>query len=325
MARTARSLPSLDHLRGFEAAARRLSFTAAADELFVTQSAVSRQIKSIEDRIGVALFVRRNRGLRLTEAGDTLFRAVSAAFAQLGDALDRLRATQATRTLNITASVAFSALWLVPRLHRFRKRRPDIDVRLSATSELLDLDRDGIDVAVRYCAPEAAPAEAVKLFGVDVVPVCAPSLARDRSRPLRQPQDLAGQVLLHYDDSSHPMPWHAWSTWLEAAGVPDLTPAGALHFSHLDHAIRAAIDGEGVALGIRSVLRDQFAAGQLVMPFARVSPANRGYFAIIAPRARSRAEAREFVDWLLLEADEGAAPPQPRQPRLRAGRRPRWH
>jgi DNA-binding transcriptional LysR family regulator len=310
-------------LRGFEAAARRLSFTAAAGELFLTQSAVSRQIKTIEDRIGVALFVRRNRGLKLTEAGDTLFRAVSAAFAQLGEALDRVQATQATRTLNITASVAFSALWLVPRLHRFRRRQPNIDVRLSATSELLDLDRDRIDVAVRYCAPEAAPAEAVKLFGGDVVPVCAPSLARDRSHPLRRPQDLAGHVLLHYDDPSHPMPWHAWSTWLEAAGVPDLIPAGALHFSHLDHAIRAAIGGEGVALGIRSVLRDQFAAGQLVMPFGRMSPANRGYFAIIAPRARSRVEAREFVDWLVLEADEGAAAPQPKRRKGGSGSRQR--
>jgi DNA-binding transcriptional LysR family regulator len=204
--------------------------------------------------------------------------------------------------------VAFSALWLVPRLHRFRRRRPDVDVRLSATSTLLDLERDRIDVAVRYCAPESAPRDAVKLFSGDVVPVCSPSVARDRSRPLRRPQDLARHVLLHYDDPTHPMPWHAWSTWLEAAGVPDLTPAGAVHFSHLDHAIRAAIDGEGVALGVRSVLRDQFASGTLVMPFARTSPANRGYFALVAPKARSRPEAKEFVDWLLFEAGDGAEP-----------------
>jgi len=306
MSRPPRALPSLDLLRGFEAAARRLSFTAAAEELFVTQSAVSRQIKTIEDRIGVPLFVRRNRGLQLTEAGETLYSTVSGALSQLSAAIERLRAVQLPRTLNITASVAFSALWLVPRLHRFRKRRPDVDVRLSATSELLDLERARIDIAVRYSAPEAAPPDAVKLFGADVVPVCAPSVARDRSRPLKRPQDLARHVLLHYDDPVRPMPWHAWSTWLEAAGVPDLKPAGALHFSHLDHAVLAAVDGEGVALGIRSMLGDLFADGGLVMPFARISPANRGYFAIVAPKARSRPEARDFVDWLLLEAGEGA-------------------
>jgi DNA-binding transcriptional LysR family regulator len=299
------SLPPLDFLRGFEAAARHLSFTAAAGELFITQSAVSRQIKALEERIGVTLFVRRNRGLALTEAGEALYRAIGSALGQIGEAIARAQASQRGPTLNVTASVAFSALWLVPRLPRFRAFRPDTDVRLSATSHVLDLDRDHIDVAIRYCAPQSAPAGAVRLFGGEVVPVCAPSVAADPARPLRQPADLAAHVLLHYEDPLHPLPWHAWSTWLEAAGVPGLRTAGALHFSHLDHAIQAAVAGEGIALGIRPVLRDLFVRGELVMPFARISPANRGYFALIAEHARNRQEARQFVEWLREEVAAG--------------------
>lgn len=300
-----RALPQLDFLRGFEAAARHLSFTDAATELFITQSAVSRQIKALEERIGVPLFVRRNRGLALTEPGEMLYRAVSHALGQIAEAIDRAQASQRGPTLNITASVAFSALWLVPRLPRFRELRPDVDVRLSATSQVLDLDRDHLDIAIRYCAPNAAPEGAVRLFGADVVPVCAPGLAADPRRPLRKPEDLAAHVLLHYDDPSHPMPWHAWSTWLEAAGVAGLRTAGALHFSHLDHAIRAAVAGQGIALGTREVLGDLFARGDLIMPFAQTSPANRAYFALIADRAKSRAEARQFVDWLRQEVEAG--------------------
>jgi DNA-binding transcriptional LysR family regulator len=301
-----KSLPQLDFLRGFEAAARHLSFTEAAAELFITQSAVSRQIKALEERIGVALFIRRNRGLALTEPGEALFRAVRQALNQIADAIQRAQDSQRGPTLNITASVAFSALWLVPRLPRFRALRPDVDVRLSATSQVLDLDRDHLDIAIRYCAPQTAPAGAVRLFGADVVPVCAPGLAADPARPLRKPQDLAAHVLLHYDDPAHRMPWHAWSTWLEAAGVAGLRTAGALHFSHLDHAIQAAVAGEGVALGAREVLRDLFVRGELVMPFAQISAANRAYFALIAERARARDEAEQFVDWLRQEAEAGS-------------------
>lgn len=315
------ALPTLDFLRGFEAAARHLSFTAAAAELFITQSAVSRQIKALEERIGVALFVRRNRGLALTEAGEVLYRAIAGALSQIGEAIERARASQRGPTLNVTASVAFSALWLVPRLPRFRSLRPDVDVRLSATSHLLDLDRDHIDVAIRYCAPQSAPPGAVKLFGADVVPVCAPSLVADPARPLRKPEDLAAHVLLHYDDPVHPMPWQAWSTWLEAAGVPGLRTAGALHFSHLDHAIQAAVAGEGVALGVRPVLRDLFVRGELIMPFARVSPANRGYFALVAEHARSRAEPAQFVQWLLQEVATAENPADANRPVAGAARR----
>jgi LysR family transcriptional regulator, glycine cleavage system transcriptional activator len=318
MAKRLPDLPSLDLLRGFEAAARHLSFTLAAAELYLTQSAVSRQIATLEARLGVRLFVRRNRGLTLTDDGETLRAAVAKAFREVDDALERIR-SPVTRTLNVTASVAFSALWLVPRLPRFAREHPGVDVRLSATSALLDLARDRIDVAVRYCAPHAAPADAVELFGGDVVPVCSPKLLRDRARPLKTPADLRHHVLLHYDDPLRPMPWQAWSTWLEAAGIPDLKPAGSLHFSHLDHAVLAAVEGQGLALGIRSVLGDLLADRRLVVPFAQASRADRGYFAIIAPGARERPEAVRFVQWLQQEV--AATLPAPSRPP--AHRRPR--
>lgn len=324
MSKRLAELPSLDLLRGFEAAARHLSFTQAAAELFLTQSAVSRQIATLEEQVGVRLFARRNRGLTLTDAGETLRIAVAVVLRQLDDALARVRAP-GLPILNVTASVAFSALWLVPRLPRFSRAHPGIDVRLSATSALLDPQRDRIDVAVRYCAPEAAPPGAIALFGGDAVPVCSPKLLRERARPLKSPADLRHHVLLHYDDPQRPLPWLAWPTWLEAAGVPDLKPAGALHFSHLDHAIHAAADGQGVAIGIRSVLGDLFANGRLAAPFAQTTQSNRAYFAIASPIARERTEVAQFVAWLQQEASAALSVPQPagrpparRTPRSRA-------
>ena len=310
MAKPRSELPPLDLLRGFEAAARHLSFTRAGAELFLTQSAVSRQIATLEQRLGVRLFKRRNRGLTLTDAGEQLRAAVANALHQVDDALARIRAAQ-TRTLNVTASVAFSALWLVPKLPRFTVVHPGVDVRLSATGALLDLERDRIDVAVRYCAPQAAPPGAIELFGGAVVPVCSPRLLRDGARPLKTPADLRHHVLLHYDDPDRPLPWHAWSTWLEAAGVPDLKPAGSMHFSALEDAGGASADGQGVALGIRSMLGDLFAERRLAMPFTQSSPVNRSYFAIVSRAARDRPEAADFVQWLQQEVQ--ATRPAPRR------------
>src|SRR5665647_336136 len=167
-----RNLPSLDLLRGFEAAARNLSFTNAAAELFVTQSAVSRQVKAVEDHLGVALFVRRHRALLLTEAGHDLYRATAQALRQLADAATRIRERGAGRTLTVTTTNGFASLWLIPRLADFRSRRPDIDIRISANTRMLDLEREGIELAVRYCMPKAAPEGALRLFGEMVLPVC---------------------------------------------------------------------------------------------------------------------------------------------------------
>jgi len=181
------NLPHLAFFQGFEAAARTLSFTKAAEELFITQSAVSRQIKALEDHLGLKLFERRPRALALTEHGHALYRIATDVLDRLQGATDRLRAEKRTRQLAITTTTGFASLWLIPRLRRFTSLHPDIDVRISATIESLNLERSLIDLAIRYCRPEDAPEGAVRLFGDEMVPICAPALLRDRARPLKRP------------------------------------------------------------------------------------------------------------------------------------------
>jgi LysR family transcriptional regulator, glycine cleavage system transcriptional activator len=300
-------LPSLDLLRGFEAAARHMSFTRAADELHVTQSAVSRQIKTLEEQLGVALFRRLNRALLLTEEGQSLARSVTAALDGIDQAVARLSTLADDRPITVTTSVAFAALWLVPRLARFRAARPEIDVHLAATNEITDLERARIDVAVRYCEPKAAGPDATPLIGEEVFPVVSPALLRDRKRPLREPADLRRHVLLHLDDPQGEWPWLTWKEWLTALKIPDLKPAGALHFSHYDQLVRAALEAEGVALGRAPLIERYLERGELVAPFRDRVTVSRKYFVLVAPHARERPRVRRFVEWLLAEAAAGSA------------------
>lgn len=302
-------LPSLDLIKGFEAAARHLSFTRAAAELFVTQSAVSRQIKALEEQLGVELFRRQNRALFLTDAGQILFRTATEMLRLLNEATVRLGEASAGRQLTLTTTVSFASLWLVPRLPLFRKSYPDIDVRISANNEMLNLQRQQVDLAIRFCEPKAAPAGAIHLAGEEVFPVCSPQLLRDRSRPLRKPADMSHHVLLHLDDAASRWPWLNWPEWLAAMGVPDLKPAGALRFSHYDHLIQAAIEGEGIALGRNPLITRFLRKKQLVAPFDRKTVSSREYYILAAPNAASRPAVRGFIAWLLDEArrDAGGA------------------
>ena len=302
MANRTPSLPSLDFFKGFEAAARHLSFTKAAEELFVTQSAVSRQIQALEQRLGVALFLRRNRGLALTEAGEQLRRAVDSALRILHQAVEQVSPGATPKMVTVTSSIAFSSLWLIPRLSGFRRLHPDVDVRISANNQVLDLDRERIDLAIRYCPSRAAPAGSVRLFGEEILPVCSPALLRDRKRPLKSPQDLRHHVLLHYDEPHRPAPWLTWNVWLESAGVPDLEPADSLRFNHYDQTIGAALGGQGVALGRRPLLKKLLADGALVAPFPFGAVTDRAYFIVRTPAAAGRAEVAHFVEWLNAEA-----------------------
>lgn len=301
MTRKAAPLPSLDLFKGFEAAARHLSFTRAAEELFITQSAVSRQILALESRLGVALFVRRNRGLALTEAGEQLQRAVDGALRTLRQAVERIAPFGAPRMVSVTASMAFCSLWLIPRLSGFRALHPDIDVRISANNQLLDIDRERIDLAIRYCATVAAPPGSVRLFGEEILPVCSPAVLAARGRPLKSPQDLRHHVLLHFDDAERPLPWLTWNVWLETAGVADLRSAGSLRFSHYDQVIRAALEGQGVALGRRPLVRNLLADGTLVAPLGDASATDRAYFIVRTAATAGRIEVEDFLGWLQAE------------------------
>jgi len=295
-------LPSLDLLRGFEAAARLLSFTRAGEELHLTQSAVSRQMQELESQLGVQLFERRHRALALTEAGQQFYPAAAQVLATMRAATDRLRAQSGHRRLAVTTTHSFAALWLIPRLAGFTRRHPEVDVRISADTRVQDLDRDGLDVAIRHGPASLAGPNAERLFGERVFPVCNPKLLKDARRPLKEPADLRYHVLLQYDDPDARHPWLHWRTWLEVERLTELKPAGRLSFSGYEQIIAAAIAGHGVALGRIPLLKDALAAGELVAPFKRTADPARAYYAVKSPNAGGRPEVAAFVAWLKEEA-----------------------
>ena len=299
-------LPPLGTFQGFEAAARNLSFTKAAGELFITQSAVSRQIRTLEDHLGVALFDRRPRTLTLTEKGEELYRIATDVLERLQAATDHIKAQSRTRQISITTTTGFASLWLIPRLQRFTRLYPDIDVRISATTDMLNLERSLVDLAIRYCRPEAVPEGAIRLFGEEVLPVCSPSLLRDASRPLRVPQDLARQVLLHFDFPGADKMVMDWGTWLTALGIGDLTSAGSLHFSQYEQMIQAAISGQGIALGRQPLVNELIQSGALAAPFQEAVVGTRAYFVIESTLGAAKSYVRDFCAWLIDEVKRDA-------------------
>ena len=293
-------IPSLDLLQGFEAAARHLSFTKAGEELFLTQSAVSRQIKELEDQLGVPLFHRRHRALALTDAGQQFYAAAAQVLTTMRSATSRLKAQSGRRPLSVTTTHSFAALWLIPRLAGFTRTHPGVDVRITADTRVQDLDRDGLDLAIRHGPPSLAGPHAVRLFGERVLPVCSPKLLK--KNPLREPADLKNHCLLVYDDPEARHPWLHWKSWLEVAGIPDLRPVATLSFSGFEQIIPAAVAGHGVALGRSPLVKDLLATKELVAPFKTSADPARAYFAITAQSAAGRPEVAGFVEWLKEEA-----------------------
>jgi len=298
--RKPRDLPSLDLLKAFEAAARHLSFTRAGSELFLSQSAVSRQIQQLEDQLRCLLFIRRTRALLLTDAGQRYFRDVSQALHQLRAAGAGLAALPAGRPVTVTTPVTFASLWLVPRLADFQRRHPDIEVHIAADNALRNLDGDSLDVAIRYSTRQQAGPGAVRLFGEHVLPVCSPRLADKGS--LHGAGALNGFVLLHFEDPAQFTPWLSWEVWFEAIQAPPPSPKGVLRFSHYDMMLRAAIDGQGIALGRLPLIAPTLADGTLVAPLDparfRSTARNRAYWLIAAPAARERPQVRAFMTWI---------------------------
>jgi len=296
------SLPQLGFIQGFEAAARNLSFTKAAEELFITQSAVSRQIKALEDHLGVALFERRQRALTLTESGHALYRVATDVLERLQAAADHLRVSGRARQLSVTTTTGFASLWLIPRLQRFTSLHPDVDVRISATSAVINLERSLVDLAIRYCRPEDVPERAKRLFGEEVVAVCGRSLLRDKSRPLKRPHDLRHHILLHFDYAGAQLSFLDWGTWLTSLGIGDLKPAGALHFSQYEQMIQAAISGQGVALGRQPLVNDLLQSGALTAPFRKAVVGSRAYFIVESEHSAAKPHVGQFAAWLVEEA-----------------------
>ena len=301
-------LPPLDLLEAFEAAARHLSFTRAGDELALTQSAVSRQIASLEERLGVPLFQRLHRALALTEAGERLHRVTAEVLQRLHAATDELRAGSRRKTVVVTTTPGFAGLWLIPRLAGFVAERPDVDVRISASNALVQLDREGVDAAIRYCTAERAGPGAVRLFGESVMPVCSPALLADPRRPLARPDDLARHVLLHPEPGAGGGLFQ-WPLWLRAMGLEGLKPAGGLYFSLYDQMIHAAIDGQGVALGRFPLLARLIREGKLVAPFPRRLASLHAYHLLRSAASARKPEVQQFADWLVAQSrEEGRRP-----------------
>jgi LysR family glycine cleavage system transcriptional activator len=287
-------MPPLNTLRTFEAAARNLSFTKAAEELHVTQAAVSHQIKALEERLGIQLFKRLNRALVLTDPGQAFYPAIRDALEQIRMATQKLYELESTGTLKVTLLASFAAKWLVPRLGRFRRDYPDIDVLLSTSHLLVDFQRDDIDVGIRYGAGEWPGVEAEKLFTEDLFPVCSPSLL-DGPVPLRDPADLVEHNLIQDAGMD-------WNTWLIAAGVIDEEMHYGTSFLDSSLAMQAAIAGQGVALGRMALVADDLAAGRLVRPFQISLPSNFAYYVVFASHTGDSPKIRAFRDWIAEEA-----------------------
>ena len=292
-------LPPLDLLRSFDAAARNLSFTLAARELFLTQSAVSRQIQQLEAGLGVPLFERRHRALELTAAGQVLHRAVVDSLQRLHDATTLIRSSAQPRQVAMTCTPGFASLWLIPRLARFTADHPAVDVRISATLDLLELSRSPVDLAVRFCPTRDG--EGQPLFEEVVVPVCAPGLARS----LRQPCDLADHTLLAVEMPQGMAPTADWEPWIQLMGLAALRMKNSVRFTQYADAIAAAVAGQGVAIGRLPLLAELLRDGRLVAPFGGGATSQRGYYVILSPRGAKNPDARDFARWLRVEA-EGA-------------------
>ncbi|MBI4984179.1 MAG: LysR family transcriptional regulator [Rhodocyclales bacterium] len=297
-----RKLPALDPLKGFEAAARHLSFTKAAAELFLTQSAISRQIQTLEEQLGVKLFRREVRRLVLTPEGEVLQRAATELLMRLAEVCAGLRAAQRRPRVTVSAAVGVAALWLVPRLAAFQAIEPDLDVLISADNRMVDMEREGIDLAMRYIAPEVAPPGATLLFDEVVFPVASPAIVAGLPATLRA-EDLAQVTLLAFE-SAHDTPWLFWEPWLLGLGLAAAKPKAVLRFNQYDQMIRAAEDGRGIALGRGPLVAQAIAAGRLqALTDARQRIAARAYFLLKGPQA-ARPEVERFAAWLVAEAKQ---------------------
>jgi LysR family glycine cleavage system transcriptional activator len=288
-------LPSLNGLRAFEAAARHLSFTNAATELNVTQTAISHQIRRLEEELGVRLFIRQNRALALTTEAAQYLPGVRAAFNDLRFATDQLLRKDNEKVLTVSTLASLAAKWLLPRLPAFQEAHPGIDVRITTSSALVDFKSGGVDAAIRYGRGHWPDLRADWLMADELFPVCSPALITG-NRPLRCPEDLAQQTLLHtsagYNDD--------WRLWLTAAGLPpNISKLPGLTFDLILVTVQAAIDGLGVAMGRTSYVEADIAKGRLQVPFRIALPADAGFY-LVSPEARADSpKLSAFRHWLV--------------------------
>ena len=302
------------HLRAFEAVARHLNFRAAAEELSLTQSAVSRQIQSLEDEVGSALFLRHTRSVELTGSGTILLRAAGSALERIDAAVRQIRQSAGRRSVAITTWASFASMWLIPRLEAFQREHPDIDIRIDASDAAVDLSTADVDMALRYAVPQAIPAGASRLFGEQLTPVASPWLLK--THRIAKLDDLAKVTLIEAGDAhrTRHLEWLTWQRWLDHFSTTGgtrassrtkakLTPQRWLYFNYAHQIVQAALTGQGVALARLPLVAESLASGDLVEPLPQMridSPLV--YWLVVTPRSAQRPEVKAFCDWLLKEA-----------------------
>ena len=290
-----RRLPALNALKSFEAAARHESFTRAAEELCVTQGAVSHQVKALEEELGIKLFNRERQRLVITESGREYLGVVRDALDRIALGTERLMQRQSSGALTISTSPDFAAKWLVHRLGRFAETHPDIDLRVSATMHHVDFAREEVDLAVRHGEGTWTDMHLQRLSPEQLFPVCSPKLIDGRRR-LSRPGDVLKFPLLHLDAGKKD-----WSNWLEAAGVVDEPPAGPV-LNRASMLIDAAVDGQGIALARTTLAAGDLISGRLVRPFAVNLRLSKTYW-IVCPKATAMLpKIKRARDWLLAQA-----------------------
>jgi LysR family transcriptional regulator, glycine cleavage system transcriptional activator len=299
-----RQIPGTRALRTLISAGKHLNFTRAADELGLTPAAVSFQIKEIEDQIGVRLFIRTSRTIRLTEAGILLCDASSEALDLMNRAVSRAhKAARGTAQLKVTVDPQFATKWLMRRVDDFRKQHPGIELRFDISYEVRDFDVDDIDVAVRFGAGKYPGLAASRLFTNVIVPVCSPRLLQS-GKPLKEPRDLLHHTLAHIEWSQAGVTWPNWDMWMAAAGIEDYDGGNTLVFGNSSSAVDAAIAGGAVALADFAMVANDLSEGRLVRPFdlSIKVPAEYAYFLVYPEASAADARIVAFRDWMLGEA-----------------------
>ncbi len=321
----ARTRPiSMSYLRAFDAVARHLNFRIAAEDLALTQSAVSRQIQALEHEVGAALFVRHTRSVQLTAAGSLLQRATHLSLERVDATVRQIRQNTGRKSVSITTWASFASMWLIPRLEAFQREHPDIDIRIDASDAFVDLHSADVDLALRCAEPNATPAQAERLFGEQLTLVASPWLLK--TQPIHNTADLMACTWIESSDlqSAHHLQWLSWQRWLETyaasspwpSSCPPCSPTCApnaqtalpsparwLYFNYTYQVVQAAVAGQGVALARLPLVAESLASGNLVevLPQTRLN-SPLAYWLVRAPRSDARPEVRAFCDWLRQQA-----------------------
>jgi len=288
----------MEPLRGFVAVGRRMSITLAAADLCITQSALSRQVQALEDRLGVKLFKRGHRSIAFTSEGERLFLSANCALQQLQDTFAVIASDSKHRSVTLSASVGVTGLWILPKLGSFQQKYPHIDLRVAANNRILDLTSESVDLAIRFVKNGTINGNATLLFDEVVAPVAHPSL---KVESLSSAKDISRYVLLEYDDPR--LPWLHWSDWLSVMGWQGAKPKGTLRFNQYDQMIHSALAGQGIALGRRHLIRALLADGRLAeIPTSNPGLSNDYSYWLLQADSEPRPEVASVIDWILTEA-----------------------